>query len=87
MSASKSVIAARVHFRRGLAEGEAALYIGLSASKFRELVVQGVMPRPRLIGRRRVWDVDDLDAAFKSLPIEGEPGEIDTWSDVPASSV
>jgi hypothetical protein len=87
MSVSKSGIAARLHLRRGLAEGEAALYIGLSASKFRELVAQGIMPRPRLISRRRVWDVDDLDAAFKSLPIEGEPEEIDTWSDVAASSV
>jgi excisionase family DNA binding protein len=87
MSVNKSALAARFHSRRGLAEGEAALYIGLSASKFRELVTQGVMPRPRLIGRRRVWDIDDLDAAFKSLPIEGNPGEHDTWADVAGSSV
>ncbi|MGQ4273445.1 hypothetical protein [Terrihabitans sp. B22-R8] len=40
------------------------------------------MPRPRLLNGRRVWDVDDLDAAFKALPIEGEDPEMDTWADV-----
>ena len=69
--------------RRGLSEPEAALYVGLSASKFRELVRTGIMPRPRLIGRRRVWDIDDLDAAFKALPVEGgEECEADTWADI-----
>lgn len=41
------------------------------------------MPRPRMINARRVWDVDDLDAAFKSLPREGGEDEgADTWADV-----
>jgi hypothetical protein len=30
------------------------------------------MPRPRLIDGRRIWDVDDIDAAFRELPVEGE---------------
>ena len=78
---SKAAIGSRLPLRRGLSEPEAALYIGLSSSKFRELVGTGVMPRPHLIGQRRIWDIDDLDAAFKGLPVEGE-AETDTWADV-----
>jgi excisionase family DNA binding protein len=72
VSASKSAVSARLPIRRGLGEAEAALYIGLGASKFRELVEEGTMPRPRLIGTRRIWDIDDIDAAFRALPVEGE---------------
>jgi hypothetical protein len=80
---TKAAIGSRLFTRRGLSEPEAALYIGLSASKFRELVGTGIMPRPRLIGRRRVWDIDDLDAAFKALPFEGgEECEADTSADI-----
>jgi hypothetical protein len=80
---SKSATGARLPLRRGLSEPEAALYVGLGSSKFRELVNAGIMPRPRLIGRRRIWDIDDLDAAFKALPVEGgETCEADTWADM-----
>lgn len=75
MSRRKDDVAARLHIRRGLGEAEAALYIGIGATKFLELVKAGRMPRPRLIGTRRVWDVDDLDAAFKDLPREGDAGD------------
>lgn len=79
---AKTLIAARLPIRRALSEAEAALYVGLGASKFRQLVCEGRMPRPRLIDSRRLWDVDDLDAAFKSLPVEGGADEADTWADV-----
>jgi excisionase family DNA binding protein len=80
---SKAAIGSRLPLRRGLGEPEAAVYVGLSSSKFRELVDTGVMPRPHLIGRRRIWDIDDLDAAFKALPVEGgEACEADTWADM-----
>ena len=46
------------------------------------------MPRPRLIGGRRIWDVEELDLAFKALPRERgdvEPAFIDgagnSWTD------
>jgi len=46
------------------------------------------MPRPRIAGGRRIWDVDELDLAFKALPREGgeaEPifstGNGDSWAD------
>lgn len=82
---SKAEIGSRLPLRRGLSEAEAAVYIGLSPSKFRELVGAGTMPRPHLMGRRRVWDIDDLDAAFKALPFEGEE-EADTWADMASSN-
>jgi predicted DNA-binding transcriptional regulator AlpA len=73
MAERKAVISARLTIRRGLGEAEAAIYVGLGATKFSELVKDGRMPRPRLIDGRRVWDVDDIDAAFRELPREGEP--------------
>jgi hypothetical protein len=33
------------------------------------------MPRPRLVGGRRIWDVEELDLAFKALPREGGDSE------------
>jgi predicted DNA-binding transcriptional regulator AlpA len=72
MSAAKTAVATRLAIRRGLGEAEAALYVGLGATKFSALVKDGRMPRPRLIDGRRIWDVDDIDAAFRELPVEGE---------------
>lgn len=66
----------------GLGETEAAAAIGISASKFRRLVKEARMPRPRRIDGRAVWDVDELRAAFKALPHEGESEKVDTWADV-----
>ncbi len=77
MSAAKSVVATRLTIRRGLGEAEAALYVGLGATKFSSLVRDGRMPRPRIIDGRRIWDVDDIDAAFRALPIEGEDNKDD----------
>jgi hypothetical protein len=72
MSSSKTAVASRLHIRRGLGEAEAALYIGLGVTKFSALVKERRMPAPRVLDGRRIWDVDDLDAAFKALPVEGE---------------
>jgi predicted DNA-binding transcriptional regulator AlpA len=66
----------------GLAEVEAAAAIGVSASKFRTLVKDGRMPSPRRIDGRTIWDVDELRAAFKALPHEGESEKADSWADV-----
>jgi hypothetical protein len=65
----------------GLAEPEAAASIGISVSKFRELVAYGRMPKPRQIDGRLVFDVDELRSAFKDLPHAGQ-AEGDTWADV-----
>ena len=34
------------------------------------------MPRPRVVGSRRIWDVDELDLAFKALPREGGDDDV-----------
>jgi predicted DNA-binding transcriptional regulator AlpA len=65
----------------GLPEPEAAASMGVSVSKFRELVRDGRMPRPRRIDGRIVFDVDELRAAFKALPHEAG-AESDTWADL-----
>ena len=65
----------------GLPEPEAAASVGISLSKFRELVRDGRMPKPRRIDGRIVFDVDELREAFKSIPHEGG-AECDTWADL-----
>jgi hypothetical protein len=66
----------------GLGESDAAAAIGVSATKFRQLVVEGRMPSPRRIDGRLVYDVDELRAAFKAMPHENENKEGDSWADV-----
>lgn len=79
---TKAAASAVLPIRRGLSEQEAAIYLSLSAGTFRKLVEDGAMPRPRLIGTRRVWDITEIDHAFNELPREGgEPAMADTWAD------
>lgn len=83
---SKAHLSGRLAIRRGLDEREAAIYLSLSPSFFRRLVDRGLMPRPRIAGKRRIWDIDELDVAFKALPKDDEPFEADremadSWSD------
>lgn len=85
---SKASIAGRLAVRRGLDENEAAVYLSLSPSFFRKLVEEKRMPRPRLAGGRRIWDVEELDLAFRNLPREGgdaeaifTSGDGDSWAD------
>ena len=54
--------------RRGLSREEAAMYIGVSAAKFDQLVADGRMPAARRIDGRKVWDVRELDLYFDDLP-------------------
>jgi predicted DNA-binding transcriptional regulator AlpA len=56
--------------RRGLSREEAAMYVGISPSKFDELVADETMPRPVKIGGRKVWDIRRLDVAFDALAME-----------------
>jgi predicted DNA-binding transcriptional regulator AlpA len=68
--------------RRGLSRTEAALYLGISPSKFDELVWDGRMPRPRMIDFRKVWDVYELDMAFDELPRQDSPSIVgNSWAD------
>jgi hypothetical protein len=67
--------------RRGLSRDEAAMYVGISAGKFDELVASGKMPRAKLIDRRKVWDIHMLDVAFDRLPVEDSPAIGTGWED------
>jgi excisionase family DNA binding protein len=71
------------HFtpRRGLSRVEAATYLGISPSKFDELVRDGRMPAPKRIDSRKVWDIHNLDVAFDALPGENETSGGSTWDD------
>lgn len=72
-----SLSAVRPIPRRGLSHDEAAMYLGISASKFDELVRDGRMPGPKRIDGRKIWDVHQLDIAFDHLPVEGN-----SWDDL-----
>jgi hypothetical protein len=56
--------------RRGLAQDEAAFYIGVGVNKFRDLVARGLMPEPKLIDDVRRWDIEQLDIYFSALPAD-----------------
>lgn len=55
---------------RGLSRVHSALYIGVSPSKFDEMVKDGRMPHAKRVDGRRVWDKRRLDEAFEALPDE-----------------
>lgn len=54
--------------KRGLSRQEASAYVGISTSKFDEMVYDGRMPTAKRIDGRRIWDVRQLDAFFDRLP-------------------
>jgi predicted DNA-binding transcriptional regulator AlpA len=65
---------------RGLCRLQAAEYVGVSPTKFDEMVKDGRMPGPKRIDSRVVWDRLLLDSAFASLPGDGDRDDI--WSSV-----
>lgn len=69
---------------RGICRVEAAAYVGVSPTKFDEMVDDHRMPPPKRIDGRKVWDVRALDRAFDGLPDDG-PTDDDSWSDVDAA--
>jgi excisionase family DNA binding protein len=82
---AKATVAARLPVRRGLSESEAAVYLSLSPTKFRQMVADGRMPQPRMVDGRLIYDIEDLDAAFKELPRRGDAAAEfdrgDSWHD------
>jgi hypothetical protein len=61
--------------RRGLSRIEAAVYFGVSPTKFDDLRKRGQVSPPRLVDGRKVWDILDLDRDFEALPCEGNVEE------------
>ena len=64
---------------RGLSRAGAATYIGISVSKFDNMVAERRFPAARRIDGRLVWDRIELDAAFDDLPVEGG---VNDWDEV-----
>jgi hypothetical protein len=58
----------RAYAPRGLRREAAADWVGMSPTKFDELVKSGLMPRGKLVSGCRVWDRYLLDTAFENLP-------------------
>jgi predicted DNA-binding transcriptional regulator AlpA len=68
--------------RRGFSRTEAAIYVGVSPTKFDQMIVDGRMPKPRRIDARRVWDIRELDEAFDALSGGEEYMTRNPWDDV-----
>ena len=56
--------------RRGLSRVEAAMYLGVSPSKFDEMRKDGRIGPAKLIDGRKVFDIRMLDEIFDALPEE-----------------
>lgn len=54
---------------RGLCREAAAAYVGVSPSKFDDMVKDGRMPPPVRVDARTIWDRRRLDKAFEALAI------------------
>lgn len=61
----------------GLSREDAAHYIGISATKFDQLVADRRMPRPKRIDGRVVWDRRAIEAAFTELPDDARRNPLD----------
>lgn len=71
----------------GICREQAAAFIGVSPTKFDQLVGDKRMPKPKKIDGRVVWDVEKLRLAFKRLPDEdGSSDEVNEWDELCASS-
>jgi predicted DNA-binding transcriptional regulator AlpA len=64
----------------GMNRTQAADYIGVSPSKFDEMVKDGRMPQPKRIDGRCVWHIRQLDLAFERLP-GGADDDRNEWDD------
>jgi excisionase family DNA binding protein len=64
----------------------AAAYVSVSPTTFDEMIRDGRMPRPKILGgRRRAWDVRALDLAVDKLPTDGAEITDETWGDIDAA--
>lgn len=70
---------------RGLSRVEAAKYVGVSPTKFDELVRDNRMPAAKRVDGRKVWDRHQLDSSFEALPADGDL-DLNPWDELPASA-
>ena len=65
--------------RRGLSRTEAAVYLGISASKFDELRKTNRIAPPKVLDGRLIFTVERLDEFLDSLPDENQTSSVD-WT-------
>jgi predicted DNA-binding transcriptional regulator AlpA len=65
----------------GMNRAQAAEYIGVSPTKFDEMVKDGRMPPPKRIDTRCVWDSRQLRSAFDKLP-GGADDDRNEWDEL-----
>ena len=75
MSISKNDVRSKTQARRGLRRVEAAIHVGVSPTKFDEMVKDGRIPRPKRIDAIALWDQRQLDLAFEALPDDDSRAE------------
>nr|WP_137831273.1 XRE family transcriptional regulator [Methylobacterium sp. L1A1] len=61
--------------RRGLRREELARYVGVSTTKYDEMVRDGRMPKPWRIDGCVVWDIRKIDLTLDSL----DDREVNEW--------
>ena len=65
--------------RRGLSRVEAAIYLGISPSKFDELRKSGRIGPAKILDSRKLYAIEMLDEFFDALPTEGDDATED-WT-------
>ncbi|PHK93158.1 hypothetical protein CR162_20110 [Pseudoroseomonas rhizosphaerae] len=58
-----------------VAREAAAALVGVSTTKFDEMVGDGRMPEPRKVDARILWDTEELRAAVRLLPRRSGKGQ------------
>jgi hypothetical protein len=64
------------HWPRGLTKPRAAAYVGVNIKDFDRLLNDGLMPKPKRVYHRQLWDRFALDRAFDMLD-GGQPMSAD----------
>lgn len=73
-------MAAQPTLVRMLGAENAAAYINVARGTFLKMVEEKTMPPPKvLLGRRKAWDIRELDAAIDALPTDGAALDDTTW--------
>lgn len=64
--------------RRGLSRTEAAIYLGISPSKFDELRKDGRIGPAKVLDGRKIFPIEMLDEFFDGLPLENHE-TVEDW--------
>lgn len=69
--------------RMAMSLDKVAIALDVSPNSVLKMVEEGLLPRPRVWGRRKLWRVVEIDAALAEWPTDGEQlgdaGEPGRW--------